>query len=61
MACSGLGGALKKFARKVQSGLPIVGLLSRLATDVGGIGDDEMVSFYYNHICVERLTFSMWS
>lgn len=43
----GFGGAVKNFARKVQSGLPIVGLLSRLATDTGGIGNDEMVIHWY--------------
>jgi len=38
----GIGGALKNFARQVQSALPIVGLISRLAATSGGIGNDEI-------------------
>lgn len=41
--CSGIGGAIRNFGRQLQSALPIVGLLSRLAASSGGIGNDEIV------------------
>lgn len=42
--CSGIAGAFKSFGRQLQSALPIVGLISRLAATSGGIGNDEIVS-----------------
>lgn len=38
----GLADAAKRLARTVKGGLPIVGLLSRLATPGGGVGWDEL-------------------
>lgn len=38
----GLADAAKRLARTVQGGLPIVGLLSRLAAPGGGVGWDEL-------------------
>lgn len=39
----GFGESVKRIAKQVQGALPIVGLLSRLATPEGGIGFDELV------------------
>lgn len=41
--CRNFGDAVKNVARRVQGALPIVGLLSRLASSSGGIGRDELV------------------
>lgn len=51
--CSGIGGAVKNFGRQLQSALPIVGLISRLAASSGGIGNDEIVRFSSTHIVFE--------
>ncbi len=35
--------AIKRVARQIQGALPVVGLLSRLSSPSGGIGNDIMV------------------
>ena len=42
--CSGFAEGVKRVAKQVQGALPLVGLLSRLASPSGGIGRDELVS-----------------
>ncbi|GMH36577.1 hypothetical protein BSKO_04445 [Bryopsis sp. KO-2023] len=37
-----LGGAVKRFAKEVQSKLPLVGLFSRLTAPEGGVGTSEL-------------------
>lgn len=39
----GLAGGLKRVARQIQGALPIVGLLSRLGSPSGGVGNDMLV------------------
>ncbi len=40
-------------ARQVQGALPIVGLLSRIMTPTGGVGNDELVCMScHTHACV---------
>ena len=42
--CRGFAEGVKRVAKQVQGALPLVGLLSRLASPSGGIGRDELVS-----------------
>lgn len=44
-----LGKAVKQFASKVQSNLPLIGLLSRLTSPAGGVGTNELVSCMADH------------
>ena len=46
MLCSGPLQALKGLARQIQGALPVLGLLSRLSSPSGGIGNDILVSNY---------------
>ena len=39
--------AIKRVARQIQGALPVVGLLSRLGSTSGGIGNDIMVMRCY--------------
>ena len=41
--CRSFGDAIRKAARKVQSSLPVIGLISRLAAPEGGVESDELV------------------
>lgn len=44
MLCSGPLQAVKGLARQIQGALPVLGLLSRLSSPSGGIGNDILVS-----------------
>lgn len=39
----GFGEAAKRFAKQVQGGLPVIGLISRWASTEGGVGNDAQV------------------
>ena len=43
MLCSGPMQTIKGIARQIQGALPVVGLLSRLGSPSGGIGNDVLV------------------
>ena len=44
--CSGPMQAIKGIARQIQGALPVVGLLSRLGSPSGGIGNDVLVKVH---------------
>ena len=41
--CSGIGAKVGRFARQLQGALPLVGIISRLASPSGGIASDKLV------------------
>lgn len=58
--CHSFGEAIQRLARQVQGSLPVVGLLSRIMTPTGGVGNDELVctiqhtSIHTHHLALSQ-------